>query len=114
MPCDSSLRLIAVAMLSERELDALVEQATVDAYDEHEQLSGFHVMIEDNLAMPFQTTVLGVEVTVEKIDLLPGSGIVAICARGPQRQAIGILDLPLPDPPPEGTEWIDAYRHWGP
>ncbi|MDX6428311.1 MAG: hypothetical protein QOE54_677 [Streptosporangiaceae bacterium] len=62
-------------------------KATVDAYDEYEQLSGFHVMISDNLAVPFQTTVLGVEVTVKKIDLVPGSGIVAICAHGRYRQS---------------------------
>lgn len=105
---------MAVTKMSKAELDALVEEATVDAYDEDEQLSGFHVMITDNLGLPFQTTVLGVEVTVKKIDLLPGSGIVAICVRGAYRQAIGILDLPLPDPRPEGSEWIDAYRHWGP
>ncbi|MEV4019530.1 hypothetical protein AB0J35_54505 [Nonomuraea angiospora] len=24
-------------------------------------------------------------------------------------QAIGILDLPLPVPPPAGAEWIDAF-----
>ncbi len=39
-------------------------------------------------------------------------GIVAICAGGKYRQAIPILDLPLPDPPPQGTEWIAAYRRW--
>ncbi|MEV7969995.1 calcium-binding protein [Sphaerisporangium sp. NPDC088356] len=103
-----------MAGLSKAELEALVEQATVDAYDEDEQVSGFHIMLEEHLAVPFETTVLDVEVTVKKIDLLSGSGIVAICARGPHRQAIGILDLPLPTPPPEGSEWIDAYRHWGP
>ena len=42
--------------LSEKELDALVEEATVDAYNEEEQLSGFAVMIEDNLEIPFETT----------------------------------------------------------
>ena len=56
-------------------------------------------MIEEHLAVPFRTTVLGVEVTVTKIDLLSGSGIAAICSRGKHRQAIGILDLPLPAPP---------------
>jgi hypothetical protein len=50
--------------LSEKELDALVEEATVDAYGDDEQLGGFAVMIEENLEMPFQTTVLGVQVTV--------------------------------------------------
>jgi hypothetical protein len=101
-----------VARPSDAELDALVEQATVDAYDEYEQLASFHAVIKENLAVPFRTTVLGVEVTVTKIDLLSGSGIAAICSRGKHRQAIGILDLPLPTPSPSGTEWIDAYRHW--
>lgn len=44
-------------------LDELIEQAIVDAYTDDEQLSGFHVMIGDNLAVPFQTTVLGLQVT---------------------------------------------------
>jgi hypothetical protein len=80
------------------ELDALVEQAIVDAYDEYEQLTAFQCVIEDNLAILFQTTVLGVEVTVTNVDLLPGNGIVAVCTRDEHRQAIGILDLPLPTP----------------
>ena len=23
-----------------------------------------------------------------------------------------IYDLPLPDPPPEGADWIEAFRRW--
>ncbi|OIV38121.1 hypothetical protein BIV57_07300 [Mangrovactinospora gilvigrisea] len=97
-----------------QDLEALVGEAVVDAWTDDEQLSGFHAKIEENLALPFTTTVLGVEVTVTGIDLLPGSGIVAHCARGPHRQTIGILDLPLPDPPPAGSEWIAALRRWSP
>ena len=92
-------------------LDARVAAATVDCYNEDEQLAGFAVMIEDNLAVPFETAVFGVTVMVEEIEQT-GSGIVAICVRGKHRQAIPILDLPLPDPPPQGAEWIAAYRHW--
>ncbi|GAA2126002.1 calcium-binding protein [Actinomadura napierensis] len=98
--------------LSDAELDALVEQAIVDAYDEHEQHSAFHCLLEEHLITPFETTVLGVEVTVTKIDVSPGGEIVGICARGKHRQAIGVLDLPLPTPRPAGAEWIDAYRLW--
>ncbi|MDK1475480.1 hypothetical protein QNO07_18990 [Streptomyces sp. 549] len=97
---------------SKPRLDALVEEATVDAYDEYEQTSAFHAMLEEHLAIPFVTLVLGVEVTVERVGLFPGSGIVGVCARDSYRQAIGILDLPLPTPEPAGTEWIAAYRHW--
>jgi hypothetical protein len=93
-------------------LDELIEQAIVDAYTEDEQFSGFHMMISDNLALPFETNVLGLQVTVTEVDLRVGSGIVAICRHGRDRQAIGILDLPMPDPPPHGAEWIDAFRRW--
>jgi hypothetical protein len=100
-----------VAELSEAELDDLVEQAIVDAYGDDEQMVGLYTMINDNLALPFRTTVLGVEVSVEKVDVTD-SGIGAICVRGADRQAIPILDLPLPVPPPPGSEWIAAYRRW--
>jgi hypothetical protein len=43
-------RLSLVLELSEEERDALIEQATLDAYNEEEQLGGFAVMTEDNLA----------------------------------------------------------------
>jgi len=101
-----------VGSLSKAQLDAMVEEATVDCYNEDEQVTGLFTLIEDNLAVPFPTDVLGVPVTVESIDLTNGGQIVAICTRDQARQAIPIVDLPLPTPPPEGAEWIDAYRHW--
>lgn len=98
--------------LTTAELDAMVEEATVDAYDEYEQLAAFHAVIEDHLALPFDTTVLGVTVSVTAIQDRPGSSIIALCRRGRYRQAIGILDLPPPEPAPEGWAWVEAYRHW--
>lgn len=68
--------------------------------------------LENNLALPFETTVLGVPVTVEGIDLTQREEIVAVCRRARVRQTVPIIDLPLPSPPPSGAEWIDAYRHW--
>ncbi len=97
--------------LSEEELDALVEEATIDAYGDDEQLSGFAVMIEDKLEMPFETTILGVTVIVKGVTQT-AAGIVADCVRDGHHQAIHILDLPLPEPPPKGAEWIAAYRNW--
>jgi hypothetical protein len=94
------------------QLDALVEEATVDSNGEDVQVMGLYTMIADNLATPLLTAVLGVEVTVEDIDLTDRNTIVAHCSRGAFRQAIDVLDLPLPTPPPDGAEWIEAYRHW--
>jgi hypothetical protein len=112
VPCQAGRpTLVLVKELSEAELDTLIGQATVDCYNEDEGLAGFAVMLEGNLALPFETAVLGVTVIVEEITET-ASGIIAICARGKHRQAIPVLDLPLPDPPPAGAEWITAYRQW--
>jgi hypothetical protein len=69
-------------------------------------------LIEDNLAVPFEAMVLGVPVTVERIELNRSEQIVAVCRRDCERQSLPILDLPLPTPPPGGAEWIEAYRQW--
>ena len=90
----------------------MIEEATVDAYGESEQVTGWFTMIDENLDVPFETTVLGVSVTVERVDLSRSEQIVAICRRGRERQSLAIVDVPLPTPPPEGAEWIEAYRRW--
>jgi calcium binding protein len=98
--------------ISKKRLDDMIEQATVDAYNEAERATGWLTMIQENLAVPFETTVLGAQVTVEKIDLNDSDDIVAVCTRGRSRQPIPVVDLPLPTPRPAGAEWIEAYRWW--
>ena len=93
-------------------LDSLIEEATVDAHDEDEQRLGFHALLEENVRLPFETKILGVAVTVERLDVTDEGAIVAACRRGSARQAISILDLPLPDPAPPGAQWIEGYRRW--
>ena len=55
--------------MTRAELDALIEGATVDCYNDEEQITGLFTMLEEHLAFPFQTAVLGMMVTVEKVDL---------------------------------------------
>ena len=102
----------ALPRLSRRKLEAMLEEALVDCYGEGEEASALFTMIEDRLAIPFETMVLGVPVTVTGVDLLASGEIVAICARGRDRQSIRILDLSLPSPPPAGVEWLAVYRYW--
>jgi hypothetical protein len=98
--------------LSKHRLQELVRAATLDAYGEEEEITGLFISLEDSLDLPFETEVLGVPVTVEKVDLDEGDRVVALCRRGRDRQAIDLLHLPLPTPRPGGWEWIEAYRHW--
>jgi hypothetical protein len=101
-----------VSRSTQPELDALIAEATVDCYNESECVTGFYTMLVDNLAVPFQSEVLGVEVTVTWVDLTEEGQITVVCMRGAATQRIPILDLPLPTPPPEGAQWIEAYRRW--
>ena len=98
--------------LSARKLDKMIKEATVDCYDELEQASGFFTMIEDHLAVPFATEVLGVEVSVVSVEMDDNGSLKAVCERNGKRQLIGLIDLELSKSPPSGAEWIAAYRHW--
>jgi hypothetical protein len=97
---------------SPRRLDALIEEATVDAYGESEQATGFLTMLEEHLALPFAAAVLGEAVVVEKIDISDADELVTVCRRGGKRQKLRLLDLELPVPRPKGAEWIAAYHRW--
>ena len=98
--------------LDRARLEALIEEATVDCYNETEQAAGLFVTIQDHLHLPFTTRILGVEVAVVAVEQGDDDSVVAVCERGGERQRVPLLDLPLPSPPPEGAEWIAAYRHW--
>jgi hypothetical protein len=51
-------------------------------------------------------------VTVVTVNPTVNHEIVAIRRRDGVKQAIPILDLPRPDPSPDGAEPIRAYRRW--
>jgi hypothetical protein len=71
-------------------------------------------MIEEHLALPFETRILGVPVAVAKVDISDRE-IIAICKRGCLTQRIAILDIPLPTPAP-GCRRMDCglspWRLW--
>jgi hypothetical protein len=89
-----------------RQLDKLIEEATVDCYDVEEEASGLCTMIEDNLALPFTTRVLGVNVSVIAVEMGDDGAVKAVCQHGGESQRIALTDLPLPYPQPSGAEWI--------
>ena len=98
--------------LSLAKLDEMIEEATVDANGESEQTVGFFTLLDERLKLPFKTELLGMVVTVDRLDMTDDEQIVAVCSRDKSRQPVPILDLTLPDPPPEGAEWIEAFRRW--
>ena len=98
--------------VSEATLRQMIEDATVDAHDLSEQTVGFLTLLEEHLRVPFEAIVLGVPVTVRRLDVTDADDIVAVCTRGKHRQAVSLLSLARPVPEPAGWEWIEAYRRW--
>jgi hypothetical protein len=95
-----------------RQLDKLIEEATTDCYNVEEAASRLCTMIEENLALPFTTRVLGVDVSVIAVEMGDDGAVKVVCQRDGERQRIALTDLPLPSPQPSGAEWIAAYRSW--
>lgn len=93
-------------------LAQMIVEANVDAYGESEQTTGWLTKLEEQLELPFETVVLGVRVSVVSIEERDGNQIAAVCKRGKDKLAVGLTDLPLPSPRPDGADWIDAYRVW--
>jgi hypothetical protein len=65
--------------LSKAKLEALIEEAIVDAYGEEEQKVGLLTMMQEHLALPFSVSILGVEAIVEKVDMTRDGRVVAVC-----------------------------------
>jgi hypothetical protein len=54
--------------MDEKKLEALLEQAIVDCYDEEEEFSGVLCTLDDNLNFPLQAEVMGEPVEVIGLD----------------------------------------------
>ncbi len=99
------------AIVTDDQLEALIEEAIVDAYDEYKQRIGFLTMIQDNISVPFKAKLNGDEVTVIEID---GTDrvIKAIIKENGKKYPVDILDLEIDPSTVKGGEWIMAYRKW--
>ena len=93
------------------DLEELIEEATIDCYDEGECRVGFLTMIQDNIPTPFKAELIGE--TVEIVDFDGDDRRVqAIIKRQDKKYPVNILDLVIDEKEVKGTEWIAAYRKW--
>jgi hypothetical protein len=97
------------------EIDDLIEEVIVDAYNEDEQLSAFAQAFGDNARFPFGGLVVGVEVAVVSVDFEGDErrGLVAICRRDGNPYSVSLIDITPTGPMSvETRRLIDAYRRW--
>ena len=94
-------------------LDALIEELTVDAYGDEEQLVGFLTGAEDALAVGEIATVAGVEIRIMAVDCGQDArrGLLAECERDHQRFEVSLAGLTF-GPSSELGQIVAAYRRW--
>jgi hypothetical protein len=97
---------------SEEELNDLVDQITVDAYGDDEQLWAFRQVIDDEVDLPTEAFVVGEPATALKIDYDGNErrGLTARCRRvDGSEESIGASDLVFPEGS-KGADYMAAYR----
>jgi hypothetical protein len=94
--------------------DKLLEGILVDAYGEDEQLWAFRQVIEDEVPLPVEGTVIGESLQVTKIDYdgNPQRGLRATCKKADGKAyEVGFADMDFPKDS-EAAPYLKAYRQW--
>ena len=95
-------------------LDEMIEEITVDAYGDDEQLWAFRQAFEDNVDLPGDGFVIGEPVSVIEIDYDGNErrGLTARCRREDgSEHVVAVFDVVFPQAS-AGARHIAAYRRW--
>jgi hypothetical protein len=102
-----------VSTPSTAELDALIDELTVDCYSDEEQLTGLLTGGEEALVVGEIATIAGAEIKVMALDC-PSDlrrGLTALCERDGRRYELSLADIRFGDAPELGRI-AGAYRRW--
>lgn len=94
------------------DLDNLIAEATVDAYDEDEQLMGFEAAFDEDANFPCPGTIVGEQVQVLSVSRGDHrQELIATCQRNGRHYEIALLDIEL-NADHNTSRLIAAYRRW--
>lgn len=94
------------------DIDELIEQITVDAYD-GEGYWSFRQAFEDHIDFPVSCSMVGTEVSITEIDFDDERrGLTAAVQRDGLTSTVSLLDLDIPAHHIRLTRLIHAYRRW--
>jgi hypothetical protein len=100
------------ARKADSDLDRLIEEITVDAYDQDEQLMGFENSFDEGADFPCPGTVVGEEVEVLSVSVKNHRReLIATCKRGGRKYDVALLDTDVHGDSAT-SRLIAAYKRW--
>ena len=100
------------ARKADSDLDRLIDEIMVDAYDEDEQLMGFEIAFDEGADFPCPGTVVGEEVEVLSVSVKNHRReLIATCKRGGRQYDVALLDIDVHGDSAT-SRLIAAYRRW--
>jgi hypothetical protein len=98
---------------SDTELDELIEEVIVDAYNDSEQLSSFECVFAET-DPPVAAEALGMPCMLVEVvsDGDERRGLVGIVDLDNRRHRIGLLDVTITDTASEAARLMAAFRRW--
>ena len=98
-------------MKNEKNVESLIDEATVDCFGPYEEAWGFQCTLDQNLIFPFEASINKKRVQVVGLDV-KNDKLAAIYKRGNKKYTTDILKLGYDPKHVDGSEWIDAYSLW--
>jgi len=95
-------------------LDEMIEEITVDAYNDHEKLRAFRQAFEDDVDLPADGFVIGEPVSVIEVDYNGNErrGLTARCRREDgSEHVVAVSEVVFPQDS-AGANYVAAYRRW--
>ncbi len=100
------------ARQADPDLDRLIEEITVDCYNEYEQLTAFENAFDEDATFPCPGTAIGEDIEVLSVtahdDRLE---LIATCRRAGHQHDVALLDITL-QADPATSQLLAAYRRW--
>lgn len=102
-----------MSTISTADLDALIEELTVDCYNDEEQLTGLLTGAEEALVIGEIAAVAGAAIRIMAVDCPSGirRGLTAMCERDNHRFELSLADIRFGDTSELGRI-AGAYRRW--
>ena len=101
--------------MDQEKIEALIEQATVNCYDKHEQFWGMLTALQEQLRFPFPAFASGEFVAVVGIDEGHSNerrGIMVIMQKDGDDYSFPLSELQVRGDDEHNAAWIAAYRYW--